>query len=1288
MMKRLTDRVTVLFVILSLTAASVPAGFTSHAEETSAAAEGEETKTEFVIRNADDWERFAGLSSDDEWSKNRRVVLDADISLPAGETVFVPYFDGEFDGEGHAVNGVTLRTQVSGSGLFRLVDTDGLVKDLKVIGAVLPGGQTSEAGGITAVNRGRIEGCTFKGSINAHANAGCIAGINEETGVISGCVSEGMAVGDSAVGGIAGQNAGTIARCTNRAMIDTVYTDVPFSMDALSLTVDKILQTGRVTTPENVSQKTNIGGIAGDNTGSISYCVSEGDVGYEHVGFAVGGIAGRSTGLIDSCTNSGSITGRRDVGGIAGQQQPDLAVNFTEGKLTEISDSLDDLQGLVDRALTATEGYTNDTSARLLDISRLIGNARGDVRTLTDDATARADAAAARSGQALDTLKKSLTDLTDIAVAMIDYVNDVQAATEKFEKELKKYIGQTEMPDEDRKTLLAKLTEMNEQAGILRENADRLKEALESGISLDGDAAEDVKQRIKTIASQYKDMLEELNDIEVILAKYDDAAVPQTGDLKGDIGAIDKLLSPVRAAITHDAGAEDDLKLLDEASDEYKEFLDSPSSQPVTLLVGRLADIEEQLSAYTVKTPDDGGEGLSSRLQRDLDKAGLSDADKAAAQEKIDGISAAAETIDLQLVLLAQETASEWSDNGADYVNNQIIVPIKAIVDATSKLSEDAGTVSDILLRYAKQVDSADISPLDEAAEKLARLLNHSPDISEDLSGALYAVASIDTSVTGVSETARNAGNDLYSTIGSMITQSDALNVSLRDAASGTVGNLKDINDQMGKLGDLVEEAVREQLNKSMDPADYTRDVSEDDLEDAKSGRITECRNAGAVTGDGDTGGIAGLIGVDMDLDPGRDISVVSNRTTNATLAERAIVDNCTNEGFIDVKNGYAGGIAGRMRLGILYACRNLGRIDSGGDYAGGIAGYSGAIIKECYARCVMHAVDYAGGIAGMGSILAGNRAMVNVDAGPGAVGSIAGAVDEISPEKLTGNLYCGGNIRAVGGVDHRGMAQATKYDIISGNSDGFFDAFRVTFVADGHELATLYCGYGEDIGEYDIPEVPAKEGFCGKWMPDAFTDITGEQRVEAVYSRALTMLESDMVREGGIPVFYAEGVFSGDGALTVERYSNEKDGKEERFEIKIVGSENSEGQKLRFLPREDMGRVEIYDDTDGPAVKPLPAGTMGKYITFEINGSSADIRVVKKKSFFEKYMVQIICAGVFVLLAAAVALTAAGRRRKRAGAGEADRDDEAAKQQENDASAGEKGGDNDRKSETEVSDS
>ncbi len=1237
MIKRLIDRGCAALAILAITVTSVPAGFVSHADE----------KTDFIIKTADDWERFAALTSDDEWSRNRRVILAADIVLPAEETVCAPYFDGEFDGAGHAVNGVTLRAQVSGAGLFRLVDSDGIIKDLKVIGAVLPGGQTSDAGGIAAVNRGRIEGCVFRGSINAHANAGCIAGSNEETGRIVNCTTDGIVVGDSAIGGIAGQNGGTIERCTNNASVDTIYTDVPFSMDELSLTVDRILQTGRVTTPENVTQKTDIGGIAGDNKGSISYCINEGDVGYEHVGFAIGGIAGRSMGLIDSCTNSGTIMGRRDVGGIAGQQQPDLSVDFSEGKLNEISSSLDDLQRMVDRALTATEGYTNDTSARLLDISKLIGDARGDVQTLTDDAAARADAAAARSEQAMDTLKRSITDLTDIAVTMLDYVNDVQAATERFEKELKKYMEQVEMPDEDRKTLLDKLTDLNEQADIIRENADKLKEALESGIAMDGENADDVKQRIKTIAGEYKDMLDAMNDIEVILARYDVTADPSAGDLGSDITALGKLLSPVKDAIYHDANAEDDLKLLDESSDEYKEFIASPSTQPVVLLVGRLADIQEHVAQYAVKTREDGEDAFASRLQRDLDKSGLSDADRAAAQDKIDEISAAAETIDLQLAILAQETASEWSDNGADYINNKILAPIKEIVDASIKLSDDAGIVSDILLRYAKQVDSADSSSLEAAASKLMKLLNHSPDISEDLSGAFYAVASIDTSISGVSESARNAGNDLYSTIGTMITQSDALNESLRDAASGTVGNLKDINDQMGKLGDLVEAAVEEQLNKSMDPADYTRDVSEEDLEDADSGRITECRNTGTVTGDGDTGGIAGLIGVDMDLDPERDISVVSSRTTNATLAERAIVDDCVNEGKVSAKNGYAGGIAGRMRLGILFGCRNLGNIESEGDYTGGIAGYSGAVIKDCFARCVMRAASFSGGIAGMGSVLSGNRAMVNVDAGPEAVGSIAGAVEDISSEKIAGNIYCGTGIRAIGGVDRAGRAALSEYGEISEDADGFFDTLRVTFETDGYEVATLYCGYGEDLEEYDIPDIPAKDGFFGRWEPECFTDITKEERVEAVYSRVTTLVESDMKRDTGMPVFFAEGVFTQDSAVIVDDYSLEADGKEERFKVRVTES-GSEGVKMRFLASGDMGEVEIFDDTDGTAAKPLQTETMGKYITFAINGSRADLRVVRKQRFYEKYRVQIVCCSVFLALAAAGAAAAVAVKKKR----------------------------------------
>ncbi|MBR6325364.1 MAG: hypothetical protein IKR61_01020, partial [Lachnospiraceae bacterium] len=177
---------------------SVYAAQTDHITEKTAADEAsDEEKTElkeypaqpeFVIGSAKDWEIFAENAHSDQWSRNRTVRLTADIQL-SGETPRIVFFSGTFDGGGHTIDGVSIRAEVSETGLFEQLVEGAEIRDLKVSGAVHPVGRQTVLGGLVGVNRGTIRGCTWFGSAEAHQSVGGIAGRNESGGIIENCRS-------------------------------------------------------------------------------------------------------------------------------------------------------------------------------------------------------------------------------------------------------------------------------------------------------------------------------------------------------------------------------------------------------------------------------------------------------------------------------------------------------------------------------------------------------------------------------------------------------------------------------------------------------------------------------------------------------------------------------------------------------------------------------------------------------------------------------------------------------------------------------------------------------------------------------------------------------------------------------------------------------------------------------------------------------------------------------------------------------------------------------------------
>ncbi|MBQ9666941.1 MAG: hypothetical protein IJV33_10790 [Bacteroidaceae bacterium] len=174
---------------------------------------------------------YSGASVETTWQRNARemsISLDADINMSAGswtpmgwsDSGLAPY-DGTFNGNGH-----TIRIRISGAtekyqGLFARID-DGAVKNLHVE-ADIHCDDSRLVGGIAGENNGTIENCWVSGLVRSDwkesssaytAKVGGIAGENNGT-IQYCCVTANVQNDDADVGGIVGDNSGhTISHCT------------------------------------------------------------------------------------------------------------------------------------------------------------------------------------------------------------------------------------------------------------------------------------------------------------------------------------------------------------------------------------------------------------------------------------------------------------------------------------------------------------------------------------------------------------------------------------------------------------------------------------------------------------------------------------------------------------------------------------------------------------------------------------------------------------------------------------------------------------------------------------------------------------------------------------------------------------------------------------------------------------------------------------------------------------------------------------------------------------------
>ena len=230
-------------------------------------------------------------------------TLADNITLPAvaeDESNWTPIgtesrpYTGNFDGGGHTITG--LKIDKSGTdyvGLIGCLGSGGKVQNVTLTNISVSGANC--VGGIAGQNYGTVENCSVNGTVTGKGftDTGGIAGSNY--GTISGCSAEGTVMGSVNVGGIAGGS-------------------------YLGVIIDGCHSTAAV------SGSLCVGGVLGNlgNNSFLMACYSTGDVTVTSTdGSFVGGVVGtNSQGTVTGCYHAtGEITssvGDR-IGGIVGE---------------------------------------------------------------------------------------------------------------------------------------------------------------------------------------------------------------------------------------------------------------------------------------------------------------------------------------------------------------------------------------------------------------------------------------------------------------------------------------------------------------------------------------------------------------------------------------------------------------------------------------------------------------------------------------------------------------------------------------------------------------------------------------------------------------------------------------------------------------------------------------------------------------------------------------------------------------------------------------------------------
>lgn len=475
----------------------------------------------------------------------------------------------------------------------------------------------------------------------------------------------------------------------------------------------------------------------------------------------------------------------------------------------------------------------------------------------------------------------------------------------------------------------------------------------------------------------------------------------------------------------------------------------------------------------------------------------------------------------------------------------------------------------------------------------------------------------------------------------------------LNNSASGSVDtvadDLRDINSKFNEVSNTVLAAISAAGN----PASVISDGSQGNIDKITLGKTSACTNSGAVSGDVNTGGIAGSIAIEYELDPEDDVSANLDGEYRRQYEYRAVVQQCANTGAVSAKRSNTGGIAGRMDLGLIISCESYGSVESdSGSYVGGIAGLTAATVRSSYAKCTLSGKKYVGGIVGSGvaeksdgsaSTVTGCWSLVDITGCQQYEGAVSGA----DTGTFTDNYFVSDTLAGINRQSFAGRAEPVSFDTLAAaeGMPGGMTTFTLSFVSDGKVLTSRTFSYGASFDSSVYPPLPEKDGIYAHWDRTDLHDLHLDTVVTAVYDALLPTLSSEQTREDGRPVILAGGDFNdgdtmaataltltpeefhaADGSLAdraANWFSYLKDGQlppltvnrrvAEQWRVSLP-DDGQETHTLRYLPSQDASHLRLYVN-DGGGWQAVSYDTVGSYLSFTAGGASPEFAVVTTAS-------------------------------------------------------------------------
>jgi len=226
-------------------------------------------KGHYLINDVSDFKQLLAFGQDD----SLKFRLTNDLDLVDEPNFYIPYFAGEFDGNGHKISNLNCNFgSVSHVGLFGYIGHGGEVTEVGVENVNITG--VGWVGGLVGFNDGAVSTSYSSGSMGGNMYIGGLMGVNWVSDTVSNSYSTGNVTGSDYVGGLVGANWGGI--------------------------VSKSYSTG------NVSSNEWAGGLVGENAGGGLIRNSFWDIETSGQATSHGGTGKNTTEMQDIATFSGA----------------------------------------------------------------------------------------------------------------------------------------------------------------------------------------------------------------------------------------------------------------------------------------------------------------------------------------------------------------------------------------------------------------------------------------------------------------------------------------------------------------------------------------------------------------------------------------------------------------------------------------------------------------------------------------------------------------------------------------------------------------------------------------------------------------------------------------------------------------------------------------------------------------------------------------------------------------------------------------------------------------------